>query len=205
MSNLNSLMVERAKSSSSRSSFYLENDFFHAADILRAEFERLMSISVPANSGLTPFSYAFCRHEYQFLTASAERIFASDVLDDLIGVLRAWGNRRLGTSHVSTPQFRVYISGCSRSLVCDDVNVPWRYILSLTKNGVARKGGAFNILTDHSTSQSRQGFSIGKLMNCHLHFNQMLVHRASSAYSIEALATSMNLTEGLVFLDGYFW
>ena len=205
MSPMNSLQAKHQELPSPQSSFYLDNNFFPAADVLWAQFERLMSMSVPANNSLTPLSYAFCHNAYQFLTAGVERVFEPDVLDDLIAALRAWGSRVLGTSHVSTPQFRVYINGCSRKLLCDDVSAPWHYALSLTKSLPPRKTGPVNLLTESVSSQARQDFAIRKLTNSHLSFNQLQVHKTSNPYSIDGATTSMNPLEGVVFLDGYFW
>jgi hypothetical protein len=163
-----------------------------------------MSMAVPANNGLTPLTYAFCQNAYQFLTAGAERIFEPEILDDFISALRTWGNRTLGISHVSTPQVRVYVNGCSRNLLCDDVSAPWRYTLSLTKTLRPRKMGPINVLTDN-TSQARKEFSVRQLMNAHLSLNQLLVHRTSNPYSVEVAKASMDPLEGVVFLDGYLW
>ena len=205
MNQMNSLKAQQQELPRPESSFYLENNFFHAADVLRTQFENLMSMSVPANNSLTPLSYAFCRNAYHFFTAGVERIFEPEILDDLIAALRAWGTRVLGASHVSTPQFRVYINGCSRKLLYDDVSAPWRYALSLTQHLPPRKMGPLNLLTENVSSLARQEFAIRKLTNSHLSFNQMLVHKTSNPYSIDAVTTSMDPLEGLVFLDGYFW
>lgn len=205
MSHMNSVKANHKELPPPRMSFYLENNFFHAADVLSKQFERLMSMSVPANNSLTPLSYAFCHNAYQFLTAGVERIFEPEVLEDLIAALRAWGTRVLGTSHVSTPQFRVYINGCKRNLLCDDVSAPWRYALSLTQCLPPRKMGAVNLLMESISSPTRRDFPVRKLTNSHFSFNQILVHKTSYPYSIDPATTSMNPLEGVVFLDGYFW
>jgi hypothetical protein len=201
---MNSELLQHQEPSLQTSSLCVENDFFHRADLLRAQFERLMSMSVPANSGLTPFSYAFCQNAYQFLTVGAERVFEPEILDDLIHSLGAWAKKVLRTSHVSTPQLRIYINGCYRNLLCDDVSAPWRYALSLTKTLRPGRTGPVNVLID-GDSPLRRNLSLKKLANSHLLFNQLLVHWTNNAYSIEAAAGSMNPVEGNVFLDGYFW
>ncbi len=202
---MNTLLAKPPEPSPLKPDLHLESDFFATADVLRGQFERLMSISVPANNGLTPFCYAFCQNGYQFLTASAERIFEPDILEDLIDALRAWANRALGVSHVSTPQFRIYIEGCSRNLLCDDVSAPWRYALSLTKNVRPRRTGPMNVLTHNASPKGNRDLSIRELMNSHLSFNQLLVHRTTNPYSIDTSRISRDPLEGIVFLDGYLW
>lgn len=201
---MNSELVQHQEPSLKTSSLCVENDFFHRADLLRAQFERLMSMSVPANSGLTPFSYAFCQSAYQFLTVGAERVFEPEILDDLIDSLAAWAKKTLRTSHVSTPQLRIYLSGCYRNLLCDDVSAPWRYALSLTKDLQLGRTGPVNVLTDGDSSLQRS-LSVKKLANSHLPFNQLLVHWTSNPYSIDAATNSMNPVKANIFLDGYFW
>src|SRR5207253_538718 len=105
----------------------------------RDEFDKAILGQNGQHGGITPLTYAYSEDAYQFLTASAERCFSEDVVADIIGTLEQWGNAALGTTHVSTPQVRVYVRGCSRKLYRDNVAAPWHFMLSLTSNPVCLK------------------------------------------------------------------
>lgn len=186
------------------SSFYLEDDFYEMADTLRAQFEEQISAATGQNGSMTPLIYAFCRDAFQFLTASADRLFAGDILENLIDRLRAWANEAVGTSSVSTPQVRVYINGCRRHLLRDDCSARWHYMLSLTRQ--PKKGGWVKILAGGVPKETtRYSIGIDRTLSLQLKFNQLLVHNTSSAYSVEPAKTSMNPCDGAIFVDGYLW
>lgn len=184
-------------------SFLLESSFFARADLLRAEFERQMSGPLEENDGLTPFTYAFARGAYQFLSACAEHLFSEGLLQPLISRLQAWSKESLGLSHVSTPHARVYINGCSRELLSDTVSAPWHYMLSL---GVHRTGktGCIKLVTGNAETQDRT-MAVDRVYNMQLEFNQLLAHSTANAYAVEPVKSSMNPAEGVLLLDGYLW
>jgi hypothetical protein len=190
---------------SRRMSFYLEDVFYDGAEVLRSQFEDQLSTRCAQNVGITPFMYASCENAYQFLTASADRIFTPDILADLIAKVRDWAARAVGTCHVSTPQARVYILGCSRSLLRDDVAAPWHYVLSLTRASHAKHVAQVKVLSESPVERASAEVRVEQLVCSQLTFNQLLVHRASDRYSVEPTRTSTNPVDGAVFLDGYLW
>lgn len=186
-------------------SVYIEDDFYKRADVLRAQLEEQVSKFTEANAGLTPFGFAFVENRYQFLTASAERIFTPDLLEDFIDRIRTWAEKQVEASHVSTPHTRVYIDGCSRTLLRDEVGAPWHYLLSMSCRGASQKTGQVKILTNSVTSRHSQEVDVNKVISLNLDFNQLLVHKTEQAYSIVTKKAPMNPLSGLVFLDGYLW
>ena len=183
---------------------YVGSDFYPGAQTLRGEFDRSMLGENGQYSGLTPLTYAYYKDAYQFLTAGAERCFSESLLTNLVEALKQWATNVLGASHVSTPQVRVYIRGCSRKLFRDNVTAPWHFILSLTGNKNSRKSCRIRILRE-STPGKDKLISMNKTVSLVPMFNQLLVHSTNEPYSIEGVETSANPLEGTVLLDGYMW
>jgi hypothetical protein len=196
------LKIEPAEFRLMEPGIYVDNDFYSKAEILRAEFEKAILDESKRSTGMTPLGYAYHNDTYQFLTASAERCFSKEAVSDLIETLQQWGNNVIGTSHVSTPQVRVYIRGCSRELIRDDVATPWHFILSLTPNRHPDKGCQIKLLRENVQENSPR---FHRVLSSFPVFNQLLVHSTREPYSIERIRTSMNPLKGMVFLDGYMW
>jgi hypothetical protein len=180
--------------------FRIEDEFYEAASDLRAQFDEGV-LNSPVNGGMTLLTYAFCKDVYQCLTASAQRVFRPDSIDGFLSRVRSWAVDTLQTTKTSTPQVRVYVGGCRRSLARDNVSHPWHYILWLSPND-GRKTGTVRILRDESAISSANG---RRSLSVHLRFNQLLVHRTAFLYSVETPKLSMNPSEGIVFVDGYLW
>ena len=197
------LEVERPQFRLIESGIYVESGFHSKAEILRAEFEKAIFGENKQNPGMTPLGYAYHNDTYQFLTASAERCFSEEALSDLIETLQQWGKNVIGTSHVSTPQVRVYIRGCSRQLVRDEVATPWHFLLSLTPNPHPGKSCQIKILQENV--QENASPRLHRVLSSFPIFNQLLVHSTRESYSIARVQTSMNPLKGIVFLDGYMW
>jgi hypothetical protein len=177
------------------------------ADTLRSQYEARVSAFIEESAGLTPFGFAFVENQYQFLTASAERIFTPDLLEDFVDKIREWADGAVGASHVSTPQTRIYLSGCSRKLLRDEVIAPWHYLLSLSRANPQdkRKIGHVKILTSRIPGGDGEKVSVNRVVSSDLNFNELLVHKTENPYSVAPIKVSANLFEGLVFLDGYLW
>lgn len=182
---------------------YIENEFYSKAVALRHEFEKAILDENAQNAGLTPLSYAYYKDAYQFLTAGAERCFSEDLMADLIQRLQKWAGNALGASHVSTPQVRVYVRGCSRNLLPDKVITPWHFLLSLTSNHSSKNSFQVRILPGDASGVP--SFRFPRVLRFFPTFNQLLVHRTREPYSIQGMQASMNPLEGTVFLDGYMW
>jgi hypothetical protein len=188
----------------STSPLYVETNFYKRAEDLRTQFEQKIS-AAQSNGGLTPFGYAFDPDKFQCLMASAERIFARDVLEDLMKQLCSWASGSLGASHASTPQARVYINGCKRSLLRDDTSARWHYALSITRNVGRRRSAVVKIVTETRPGKRAQEFRIDRVLSVELQFNQLLVHQSNNPYAVEVGKASMNPLDGAVLLDGYMW
>lgn len=196
------LKIEGAEFRLIESRIYVGSDFYSKAQTLRSEFDKAMLGEHGQYGGMTPLTYAYYKDAYQFLTAGAERCFSEEVLADLVETLEQWARNVLGASHVSTPQVRVYIRGCSRQLFRDEVTAPWHFMLSLTANDSSRRSGRIRILPE---KDSLSKISINKVVTSVPVFNQLLVHSTHDSYSIEGVETSVNPLEGTVLLDGYMW
>jgi hypothetical protein len=198
-------MGKTGESTPSGLALFLETNFYEKADTLRKQFEERLSTSVRENDGMTPLVYAFSNDKFQFLTASADRFFTREVVEDFIEKLREWAKARFGTQNVSTPQTRVYVNGCWRSLLLDGVSAKWHYMLSITRHGGRGGIGLVKVLTNTVRRDGNGQFSADRLVSSRLSFNQLLVHATENAYAIEMGKTSMNPLQGTVFLDGYLW
>lgn len=185
--------------------FRLETDFYKMASTLRAQFRNKVAGSFQTGVGITPLAYAFSEDAYQFLCAGAESIFTRDILDDLLNRLGSWASEALGTSHVSTPQVRIFIDGCWRSLLRDEVSAKWHYILSLS-NEHRKKLDRIKVLIDGSSAhKDERSAHLGRVLSFQMKFNQLLVHDVGSPYEIEPIKTSMNPLDATFLLDGYLW
>lgn len=181
-------------------SIHLENDFYEKANALRAEFEEKLTKTTGTNAGITPLTYAYSEDRYQFLTVNGEQMFTQAILGDLIDRISHWATESLGSFHVSTPHVRLFIAGCRRHLVRDDIKVPWHYILSLTTNWP--RGSWLKLLPGADGSSQ---LDVAQIMKSELTFNQFVVHSAEEAYGIDFSGKGMDPVRGIVLLDGYLW
>jgi hypothetical protein len=203
MSEMKSRDYKDAGGLGSNAAFYRHANFCPLAEILRSHFEETITSAIDLDDGLTPLVYAFCPDTYQFLTATAERIFSGEVLEEFLRWMREWAGRTLNATFVSTPQVRVYINGCFRSLVRDSSPAGWHWMLSLGRNSSLRSG-RIKLLVGDATEDSRgKGMRIDQILNLELNFNEFLVHRTNSEYGIELPRCDMNPLEGAILLDGY--
>jgi SagB-type dehydrogenase family enzyme len=187
------------------SQILLQREFFEKAMSLRNEFEeRFLS---KQREGVTPFTYAFCEDRYQLLTADAESLFADDTLQAFLSRLGEWVSGTLSLHQISRPQVRVYIRGCSRSFVKDEINACWHFMLPFTPLSRKRLGSnrAQIVIQTQSGPSNGSGANRDTLVHADLEFNCLLVHAVRNAYKIAPRLDSMNPMSGLAFIDGYFW
>ena len=184
--------------------FLTERKFYAKADVLWLQIEEAILSAGASNGGITPFSYAFVPGIYQFLTVGGGEIFTSDLLQDFIDKLSSLAREKLNLQHVSTPQLRLYIRGCSRTLVRDDVEAGWHYIFCLTPL-VRRMSTQVRIAGQAVQSGKSPLLTLQRVTRVQLEFNQLLVTNTQCSYSIETRSSSMNPLEGCMFLDGYIW
>jgi hypothetical protein len=180
---------------------YLEKGFFKAVEDLRSGFD--LRIASRQSEGLTPFTYAYMPEAYNFLTASAEEVLDEPMIDGLMEALRSWGARKLACSHVSTPQVRVFLRGCGRLLVPDQIRPGWHYLFCVTR-AAGSEPSSVQLVEGHS-GEGEKSLSIQQVVNLELQFNELLVHRASAAYAIEGSKASIAPAQAVIFLDGYLW
>ncbi len=195
-------MMESAERSkhSQLAPIHLESNFYEKASSLHAEFEEKLLNTTQTNAGMTPFTYVYSEDKYQFLTVSAEQVFTQAILGDLIDRISTWAAKSLDTFHVSTPQVRLFIAGCRRHLVRDNINVPWHYLLSLTVNWP--RGSCIKVFQG---SNAENQSSVAQIVKSELAFNQFVVHNAEDAYGIDFSGKVMDPMRGIVLLDGYLW
>src|SRR6185437_11060614 len=108
---------------SSLETFYTQQQFFEQAPTLREQLERVVNQSIDNSDGLTPFVYAFAPDAYRFLTATGERVFSREILDDFLDRLRTWAKATLAASFVSTPNC-VSISMVAAAHWCATAPIP---------------------------------------------------------------------------------
>ncbi len=197
------LQTNSAGQSAAQVSFRIENNFYPVADALRSQLEE--SVSRRDQAGVTPLSYVFSKSRFHFLTASAETVFSPDSLQRLIESLASWGQNELGCSHVSTPQLRVYVGGCQRSILQDAVMLGWHYMLSLSQPHKSGKSERVQVLISNPHNSRNRLLGVCDMMEADLRFNRLIVHDTQNAYGIELHHDCMNPLEATVFLDGYFW
>jgi len=195
---------QNQKPESRPTSFYVQSNFCAEINALRRQFDNSITGSLQTNQSPIALTYAFRQDGYQFLTASSERLLATDTVEHLMDQLRAWADATVGSSHVSTPQARVFISGCRRDFARDNVTAQWHYILSLTPTDKKRLLSVELVSRQVLSADDGQS-SIDEVVSLTLEFNQLLIHCASDAYAIKPTKTSMNPLDGGVFLDGYLW
>ncbi len=184
--------------------FLTESKFYSNADEFRLQIEEAILSASESNNGITPFTYAFAPGIYQFLTVGGGEIFTPDILQDFIDKLSSLAQEKLNLQHVSTPQLRLYIKGCSRTLARDDIEAGWHYILCLTPTARRR---SMQVRIAGQAIQDRKAplLTLQRITRFQLEFNQLLVTNIEYPYGIETGASSMNPLEGIMFLDGYIW
>jgi hypothetical protein len=188
----------------SNSGFFIESNFYPAAPLLRERFERQLHLVTEAEAGITDFKYTFSVGAYQFLTAAVDNFLSGDELHGFIDSLRAWAAGILGTSHVSTPQARMFLAGCERKTLKDEVAASWHYIFSLTRERSPARNSIVTVVSN-GPRQAQLKSRINEMFALQLPFNQLLVHRTDDPYRIDFRGRSMDPREGLLLLDGYFW
>lgn len=188
------------KDNSRQPSIFLETEFYEKANALRAEFDEKLLKAADINAGATPLAYVYSEKKCQFLSASAEQVFTHAILNDLIDRISTWSSKQLGTLHVSTPQIRLFLAGCKRHLLRDDIRVQWHYLLSLSLKWP--RGSYFKVLPSGNRNSR---FEIAQMLKSELAFNQFVVHSVEDAYGIDFSGKTMNPVHGIVLLDGYLW
>jgi hypothetical protein len=192
------------KDQSRLQSYYVEKDFYDQAATLRHQLERAVSSAISTDPTVNPLIYAYSENAYQFLAASAERVFSADLLFTLLERLRAWARQRLGTSYASTPRVQVYIKGSQRHFAKDNVQAGWHYLLCLTQTE-KRTRPVGVLLESASQLLDGVGFFVSSVNRVKLNSNELLVHDARRAYRIDRVKGSTDPLEGKVLLDGYLW
>ena len=184
--------------------FLTEREFYSNADAFWLQTEEaLLSVS-ESDNGITPFTYAFVPGIYQFLTVGGGEIFTPDLLQDFIDKLSSLAREKLNLHHVSTPQLRLHIKGCSRTLSRDDIEAGWHYIFCLTPTA-RRRSMQVRVAGQAIKDGKAPLLTLQRVTRFQLEFNQLLVTNVEYPYSIETESSSMNPLEGLMFLDGYIW
>lgn len=171
------------------------------------QFEWRVSVGHdPADNVL---AYSEVENAHKFMAATADQIFSQEVMLAFLHRLRTWAGETLGVAHASSPQVQVYVKGCWRSIMRDDVRAKWHYLFSLTpqSRGCGTETNPVKILSEPpSKGKLRSLISFGRITTAQLEFNQLLVHEAGKPYGIEEnLKCSERPFEGSVFLDGYLW
>lgn len=185
-------------------SLHLESDFYDEASDLWEHGAKQISEASGLNSNQSLLSYVFSENAYQLITARADQVFARDMLARLIERTRAWSQQNLGLSHVSTPQLRIYASGCWRNVMRDDIPASWHYILALTKSS-SNSLGKLKIVTEATSDAAKSRISAARVVTTRLTFNQFLTHDVNMPYGVDVAKTSRGPLEGMVFLEGYIW
>jgi hypothetical protein len=187
------------------SPFRIKSNFYSRADALRLQFEQCLSLATQENAGATPLTYVFSEDQYCLLTVCAEHVFTAELLQDFIQRLRAWALDQFGSMHVSTPQIRVYITGCGREVLQDNVMLGWHYTLSLTRDDRQATHSRMRVLATDKAENRGRHFGVCEFVDSQLPFNHLLVHDTQNAYGVELSKSSMNPMKGAVLLDGYLW
>jgi hypothetical protein len=185
--------------------FHVESNFSSQAELIRQQFDAQLYGATGQAGGISCLSYAFSVGAYGFLTTNAEQLFARTQLDALLDEIAEWGTQALGTAYVSTPQVRVYISGCSRTFARDEVDAKWHYLIWLTRFPAGMKSrGRVRLITDGNSS-SRYSLTIHRTIDLEPKYNDLIVHDTACTYCLETRNLSVDPTEAIVFLDGYLW
>jgi Family of unknown function (DUF6065) len=185
-------------------SFYVEKDFYDQAALLRNQFERAISSASSTGPTVNPLTFAYSENAYQFIAATAERMFNADLLFSLLDRLRAWARQSVGATHASTPRVQVYVHGSQRHIAKDDIRVGWHFLLSLTRD--EKQTRRVEVLLESASEISgRVGVGVSRVDRIKLNFNELLVHETKCAYGIDRVKGSTNPLEGLVLLEGYLW
>jgi hypothetical protein len=184
---------------------HLESEFFEKAGLLRDQFEKRISSVCGLGDEHNCLTYVFTENAYQLLTAPADQIFEHGALLGLMERIRTWANQNLGIAHVSSPQVRLYVNGCWRGVLRDDINASWHYLLSLYR-GTRKKTGRLKIVTESaSDSAGRLVLSAARIAAPRLSFNDFLVHGISAPYGVELVNEQPGPLNGALFLEGYIW
>jgi hypothetical protein len=184
--------------------FLTERQFYSNVDEFWLQIEEAILSAGESNNGITPFTYAFVPGIYQFLTVGGGEIFTPDLIQDFIEKLSSLAREKLNLQHVSTPQLRLYIKGCSRTLARDDIEAGWHYVFCLTPPS-RRRSMQVRIAGQAVKDGKTPLLTLQRVIRCQLEFNQLLVTNIEYPYSIETGSSSMNPLEGIMFLDGYIW
>lgn len=95
------------------------------------------ALAADGENGSAVLMHAQSATAYDFLMATADRIFSYDLALEFLKRLREWGKEKLDTQHASTPQVHIYHARHHRDLAPDAVRTQWHYLYSLTRGGAA--------------------------------------------------------------------
>jgi hypothetical protein len=184
----------------------VESEFFEQAVTLQLQFANKAAAPVSFGAANCLFSYVYYPNAFQCLTVNAEQVFSQELVFDLLNGLRAWARENLRAQHASTPCVRIYVNGCARRVIRDDVNAKWHYLLCLTRLS-GRTSAKVSVVVDSVSGDLRDKLTLGasRVLTTKLDFNELLVHDVSQPYGIKVSNVSADPAEGVVFLDGYIW
>jgi hypothetical protein len=195
---------EHATPTAAREPFVIQGDFWDQARKLRNQFDQKMIHSQSADPNENPLTYVCCENEYQFLGATAERVFDGELIFEFLDTLRAWAQNNLKTYHASTPRIHIYVGGSHRHLAKDAVEIRWHYVFCLTPDQ-SRVRPIKLSLESASDGVLQNGLGVSTVANIRLKFNELLVHDAARPYGIREIRGSMQPRHGMLLLDGYLW
>lgn len=185
----------------------LESEFFSRADTLWEQLQHALMARTENGSenssenAFRPLTQVRSDRAYNFLLATAERVFTHELVRGFLNSLRQWGKEKLDASHVSTPQVHVYVKGCHRDLVPDAVRTQWHYLYSLTRSGTP----SVRLLGEDGLEKKRFWIALSSITNVQLRFNQLLVHETCQAYGLEGPRRATEPLDGAILLHGYLW
>jgi len=175
----------------------VESDFYREAGDLQTQCAEQLLISSPT-SACASLTYVFASNQYQCVTGSVDGILPEDSLQMLMRRLRGWARRELGLMHVSTPRLALFLGGCWRKLLHDDVGAAWHYVL-----GLGEMRGARPISID--LGEPGDGDNPAIVSSTRLGFNQLVIHSTTRPWGVTAFGARGESLAGSILLDGYLW
>lgn len=178
---------------------YLETGFFERADDMWEQLGR--ALATDGQNDPATLTHVQSATAYDFLMATADRVFSHDLALAFLKRLREWGKEKLDTRHASTPQVHIYHARLHRDLAPDGVRTQWHYLYSLTRGGAA----SVRFAGDNGVRKQRFGVSFGRITTFQLTFNQLLAHETCQAYALQGPKRALNPLDGAIVLHGYLW
>jgi hypothetical protein len=191
-----------------RAAWHVVDQFFDAANALRADFERHFADPYSNVERLRVWDYWFVRDSYTYLRTGPQQVLDPARVQRFAQRLRSFALARLGLAGVMHPFLSLYVNGCGQTLHNDVGNGALGFVYSLTPWERRRFEGGETLLfrqRDYWRDGQflRPGAGSAYYERIAPQFNRLLLFDNRLLHAVPELRGPMDPAEGRVVMHGH--